>query len=257
MYYPYKDIILARKILKALSGNKKYHPIDEIAESISHTRNSYGHKRVRYSLERLADQGYCEEYTVLSGKIKKGNSRNNKILYDTKRYHKHVSIIEKSEGWQKRISKKGHIPSQLIHTAINLSIEKFVRLEPDEEFKKIKARYWSLTTKGAFAVIPIIKKEEFRLFVTRNEENSVEFKMISILLSTSNKIHVDTLIKKLDDIKKDDATDIEEIVDEWYAKMKTYVKEFSISKNTNPLLKKFQNQLKHDDMISRNRTRKR
>jgi len=140
--------------------------------------------------------------------------------------------------------KGGHTPP-----AIKIALERLVETgyvtKESIQHKTQTHNTWKLTCLGMLVSI-VILHEDLDNFII-NHANEKFYKMIYVLIKSSQRAMVKILIKRLSEINNDPLK-IEKTCIEWYADTRNKVKEIN-NKIKFPLLDELQKKIKQDDLI--------
>lgn len=249
-YYPYRDKKHVKQILKMLAKDR-FLTTHKIAESLGR-KWEYPQNRVIQRMERLKNLGYCEEYNCVIGAEHKCGSK--RYLVENEKLEKGLKFVEenKKKGYG-LVCKEGYMLGRLLYEKVCYECPE--RVEPilDEEYKILNERYWSLTSDGEFAVLPLLKEKNRHDFITNHKHNKV-LNLMDILLKSYRKEHVKTLINYVE--SESNSPKLTTVAYKWYNDMNSLIMKWEVDSTRFPELAEYKRSLislRRSDRLVRHR----
>lgn len=221
--YPYRDHKLALKILRILN-KKQDSTTNEIRDNLG-VKAPYSQKKVRDTLGRLNEIGYCQEVEDITKRTKWITLEElNKSKHFKGSFHpnKLDNCWEKINGYtfQKKNS------SNYILCRITIEGEKQFCVES-------RIRRWSVSFKGKLLIL-VFEKQSFGKFIKENSNNII-MNLAQILLR-SNKTELVNML--LDRLRRsyDAGFNLEKTANEWYEDTIKSISKMSLDKEKHPEL---------------------
>lgn len=228
--YPYRDHKLGLKILKILNKRNEL-TTNETRDGLG-LHSPYSQKKVRTTLERLNELGYCEEY---ENKNKLTNWISLESLNKSKHMKDEFNPKKLKSNWEKINDFTFHKnkSSNYILARITIDGKKQFCIEN-------RIRRWKMSFKGKLLLL-IFQKQNFRKFIERNL-NHIVIKRAKILLDSNKNELVDMLIHRL---KQSYATgfNLETVANEWYNETTKSISKMNLNEKKFPELVKLKNDI--------------
>lgn len=221
--YPYRNHKLALKILRLLNRENGY-TTNEIRDKLG-VNSPYSQKKVRETLERLNELGYCQE---IEDKLKRTKWISLEELNKSKHFKGSFHPNKLDNGWEKingsTFQKKNS--SNYILCQIPMNRKKEFCVES-------RIRRWNVSFKGKLLIL-VFEKQSFRKFIRDNSDNIVM--NLAQILICSNKPELVNMLHDRLRRSYDAGFNLEKTASEWYDDTKKSISKMSIDKKKYPEL---------------------
>lgn len=230
--YPYRDHLLALKLLRILSKENEL-TTNEIREKIG--IRSPSQKKVRITFERLNELGYCEEHEN-TNKITKWMSLES--LNKTKHMKSKFNPKRLGSNWERINGYTFHKLKSSNYISVQITVEGAKQFCIENRLRR-----WKISFKGKLLLL-ISDNQSFSNFIKNNSENPI-IKRVQILLDSNKRELVNMLKARLKN-SYHIGQDLGKIANEWYDETTQIISKMNLNKEMYPILTKLKLQINGD-----------